>query len=167
MHSAGRGRPNSRVSRRHLGQGRPIREFRSRPNRPYGLTCPQINDVSSRSKRDSSFPFGAPSEPKLSPEGKVIRDPVGQGEPGHLLVGVDEGGEVDVAGVAEAGMDLLLTLCIWGWPRRHGAGASETQSGASHSEDETLPGMTAYVSNHNRWPPPARHQRPISGCRPS
>ena len=37
------GRPSSRVTSRHLDHGRSSRVFISRSNRPYGLTCSQID----------------------------------------------------------------------------------------------------------------------------
>jgi putative transposase len=39
-------RPNSRVTSRHFDYRRANREFMSRSNRPYGLTCSQISGVS-------------------------------------------------------------------------------------------------------------------------
>jgi DHA2 family multidrug resistance protein len=40
-----RGRTSSRVTCRHFDHGRSSREFMSRSNRPYGLTCSQISGV--------------------------------------------------------------------------------------------------------------------------
>ena len=53
------GRPNSRVTSRHLDQSRGIRALMSSSNRPYGFTCSQINGVSalrSRARASVSSP---------------------------------------------------------------------------------------------------------------
>jgi hypothetical protein len=49
------GRPNSRVTRGHLGQSSDIRAFMSSSNRPYGFTCSQISGVNALKSRGSSF----------------------------------------------------------------------------------------------------------------
>ena len=49
------GRPNSRVTRGHLGQSSGIRAFMSSSKRPYGFTCSQISGVSALRSRGSSF----------------------------------------------------------------------------------------------------------------
>ena len=50
-----RGRPNSRVTSRHLGQSSGIRASMSSSKRPYGFTCSQISGVSALRSRGSSF----------------------------------------------------------------------------------------------------------------
>lgn len=45
------------------------------------------------------------SERELGPEREMIGNAVRQGEPCHLLLGVNEGGEVDMAGLAKAGVN--------------------------------------------------------------
>ena len=55
IHGTTRGRPNSRVTRGHLGQSSGIRAFMSSSKRPYGFTCSQISGVSALRSRGSSF----------------------------------------------------------------------------------------------------------------
>ena len=45
------------------------------------------------------------SERELGPEREMIGNAVRQGEPCHLLLGVDERREVDMAGLAKAGVN--------------------------------------------------------------
>ena len=49
------GRPNSRVTSRHLSQSSGIRAFMSSSKRPYGFTCSQISGVRARRSLAVSF----------------------------------------------------------------------------------------------------------------